>query len=182
MTSEALSNGITTIVVNRALLSDTVFPISLAPIKSVLISQTTTVVGFVIILIVTAITGTISWTALLLPIIWALNIVALIGLLWILAPMNVVFRDLQNLMSTILMIMLIASPIAYTPDMVPQSLKFILSLNPFAYFVIVYQKILIFGQIPSISDIIALIVISFGLLALGNYVFPRAIRSFIDYV
>ena len=81
----------------------------------------------------------------LLPVIWALNVVWLIGINWVLSLLNVIFRDLQNLLTRVLMIMLVASPIAYTPDMVPSALRPLLALNPFAYFVVAYQQVIMLG-------------------------------------
>ncbi|WP_100961747.1 hypothetical protein [Bosea sp. FBZP-16] len=44
-TSEALSTGVSSVVANRAVLADTVFPIDLVPIKSVVLAQVTMLAG-----------------------------------------------------------------------------------------------------------------------------------------
>ena len=182
MTAEAISSGVISVVANKDLLSNTVFPIALAPVKSILIAQMPAVVGFTGILIAIAITGNFSWTVIFLPLIWVLNIIALIGLLWILAPVNVVFRDIQNVISSILMILMIGSPIAYTPDMIPSSLKIIITLNPFAYYVVSYQRILIYGLPPTFTDLIAMVVIALILIIAGSFFFSVAIKGFVDHV
>ena len=51
MSSEALLSGVPSVVSNKAVLSNTVFPIDLVPIKAVLISQVTMVTGMVIVLL-----------------------------------------------------------------------------------------------------------------------------------
>jgi len=181
-TSESLSFGIPSIITNKAVLSNTVFPIDLAPAKAVLMSQPTMVVGMTAILVGSIINGNISWTAIFFPFVWALQILALIGLTWVLSLLNIVFRDLQNMIQVIMMMLMVASPIAYTPDMVPEKLQFIISLNPFAYFVIAYQKLLILGEIPTLFQCIMLVVIAFGFFAIGNWIFPRAKKVMIDYV
>jgi len=107
---------------------------------------------------------------------------ALTGINWILSLLNVVFRDLTNLISAILMILLVASPIAYAPSMVPPQLQPLVVLNPFAYYVIAYQKVLVLGQLPTGFDTVVLVVLSAGLFALGSWFFPRAKRVLIDYV
>lgn len=180
--AEALSMGVSSIIANKAVLNSTVFPIDLVPAKAVLTSQVTMIVGIILTLIGAAIAGTLSWTVLLLPIVWALQIIALIGLNWILSLFNVVFRDLQNIISPVLMMLLIASPIAYTPDMVPPGLTALIILNPLAYFIRTYQYIIVLGKLPGPLTIVALFVIAIGLFLMGNWLLTRARRVIADYV
>ncbi len=180
--SEAISMGVPAFIANKAALNSTVFPIDLFPAKAVLISQVTMIVGIIITLIGASIIGTLSWTIMFLPIVWALQLVAIIGLNWILSLFNVIFRDLQNLINPILMMLLIASPIAYTSDMVPPRLAAFIALNPVAYFVKAYQHIIVLGKLPSFLDIIVLIVISLGLFILGNWLFTHTKKVIVDHV
>jgi lipopolysaccharide transport system permease protein len=71
------------------------------------------------------------------------------GLVWGFALANLVVKDVQPLIGYIVMIILIASPIAYTPDMVPSTLRVLLYANPFAYYVQSFQSILVLGRLPS---------------------------------
>ena len=101
--------------------------------------------------------GTFSWTVVLLPAIWPLNVVSLIGIVWFLSLLNVIFRDIQNLLTPVLMVMLVISPIAYTPEIVPDSLKPLILLNPFAYFVVAYQQVITLGIYPGPLHALALV-------------------------
>ena len=78
---------------------DTLFPIELIPVKAVLVSQCSQVVGTGLLLITVALMGKLTWWALLLPLAWAGQILFSVGLLWILSSLNVYFRDLQNMVS-----------------------------------------------------------------------------------
>ena len=68
MSSEALMNGVPSVVSNKAVLSNTVFPIDLVPIKAVLISQVTMVSGMVIVLLASLALRKISVAILLFPV------------------------------------------------------------------------------------------------------------------
>jgi lipopolysaccharide transport system permease protein len=182
MTSEALSFGVVSVVANKAVLSNTVFPIDLAPAKAVLLSQVTMAVGLVVILVASIGMRTLPWTIVFLPVIWTLHLLALTGLLWILSLVNLVFRDLPNLVNLLIMMLMILSPIAYTPEMVPQALKPILVLNPMAYFIVAYQSTVILGRLPSLTNILVVTVLSIGLFTVGGYFFARSKPVFIDYV
>ena len=182
MVAETLSLGVSSVVTNKAVLSNTVFPIDLAPAKAVLMSQITTIVGFLVIILVTLFTQGLSWTVVLLPVIWVLFLLFLIGVNWVLSLINIVFRDMQYLISVLLMMLMIASPIAYTPDMIPDALKILIIVNPFAYFFSAFQKVLILGQVPDFVNSVILVILSLGAFMLGGLFFHRAKQVMIDYV
>ena len=51
MTAEALVTGVTSVIANKSVLNNTVFPIDLAPVKAVLTSQATMLVGMTVTLV-----------------------------------------------------------------------------------------------------------------------------------
>ncbi len=182
MTVESTSLGVTWVISNKAVLENTVFPIDLAPPKPVLRGQAAMIAGIPIVIIGSLAAGNGSWTMMLLPVLWALRLLALSGLVWCLSLLNVVFRDLQNLITVVLTALLIASPFVYTPDMVPESLRPIILFNPFTYDVIAHQDRLTLGRIPPLLNIVFLVVFSVGLFLVGSWFFSRAKRVIIDYV
>lgn len=182
MTAEATVTGLSSVIGNKSVLSNTVFPIDLTPVKAVLTSQATMTVGMAITVVGAALIGTLRWTVLLLPLIWLLNVLALIGLNWFLSLLNVIFRDIQNFITPILMMMLIISPIAYTPEIVPDSLRLLILLNPFAYFVVAYQQVIVLGLTPGPLHMFALVTIALVPFVAGSWFFASAKRVIIDYV
>jgi lipopolysaccharide transport system permease protein len=182
VTSEALVAGIASVVISKSALSSTVFPIDLVPAKAVLLSQVTMMVGLAAISVSLIATMQLSWTVLFVPIVWALHLLALMGLTWILSLVNLVVRDLQTVMGLALMGLMIMSPIAYTPEMVPPGLKVLVLLNPFAYFVTAFQRLLVLGQLPAVWEILVLVTISVGTFVVGGFFFARAKRVMLDYV
>jgi lipopolysaccharide transport system permease protein len=182
MTAEALTGGVGSVVVNRSILNSTVFPIDLAPVKAVLAAQGSMLVGIVVTVAGVVAVGRAHWTLLLVPVVWLLQLLALIGLTWILSLINVVIRDLQNFIGLLLVILMVASPIAYTPAMVPASLKAVLLLNPLSYFVITYQRILVLGELPDLTTAVVLVVGSLALFVFGGWFFSRVKSVMVDYV
>ena len=182
MTAEALSTGVGSIVANKFLLSTGTLPIDLAPVKAVLSSQGTMLAGIALVVAGSLVRGSLPWTALLFPVLWALYVLGLVGLLWFLSLLHLVFRDLQNILILLLTVTLIASPIAYTPSMVPGLLRPLILLNPFAYWVTAFQEVLVLGTLPSPLHALSLVVMSLGSFAAGGAFFSRAKRVLIDYV
>lgn len=181
-TAEALGASVSSVAATKAVWSNTVFPVDLAPAKAVLLSQLPMAVGFATIVVALAALGQWHWTLLLLPLVWLLHAIALVGLTWVLALISLIFRDLQNVIGLLLMIIMIASPIAYTPAMVPGKLRLILILNPFAYFVGAYQHVVVMGTVPPLVDSLVLVAISLGLFGFGGWFFARAKPVMLDYV
>jgi lipopolysaccharide transport system permease protein len=181
-TAEAVSLGVTSVVASRAVLSNVVFPIDLVPPKAVLSAQPTMVVGSTMLAVAAVALHSVTWVVVLAPLIWILQVLALIGLGWILALLNVILRDLTHAVSVILLLILVASPIAYTPDMVTGRLKLLVALNPLAYFIVAYQRIVVLGKLPTLGQTVGIVVISLGLFGLGGWFFARAKPALIDYV
>jgi lipopolysaccharide transport system permease protein len=182
MISDALSVGVSAVVANKTALSNTVFPIDLAPVKAVLLAQGIQAVGFVIIICTALLSGWLHWTVLLLPFIWGALVLFLIGLNWFLSIINVALRDLTYSIGLILILIMIASPIAYTPDMVPERFRPVMYLNPFAPFIIAFQKILVLGQLPNLGEVIYIVLISLGAFYVGGWFFYRVKWVMLDYV
>ncbi len=77
--------------------------------------------------------------------------------------------------------LLIATPIAYTPEMVPPALRLLIYVNPLAYFVVSYQHILVLGELPQPEILVGAIVLGVVPFCGAFHVFQRAKRTFFDH-
>lgn len=182
MTAEALALGTNSIATNRSLLTNTVFPVDLAPVRAVLTAVPIGIAGSAIILVGAAVTGTLHWTAVLLPVVLVLHVLALVGVIWVLSLVAVVVRDVLYILTVVLVMLLVLSPIAYTPSMVPSSWRFVLAVNPFAWFVLAYQRALVLGTVPSFLLWVGMVAAGVGLFVAGDRFFSWAKRVAMDYV
>ncbi len=66
--------------------------------------------------------------------------------------------------------------------MVPSGLRPLVLLNPFAHFVMAYQKILVLGELPQVGGLLAVMLISVAVFMLGGWIFAGGKRVLIDYV
>jgi lipopolysaccharide transport system permease protein len=180
--AEALGRGVGSVITNKAVLNNTVYPIDLTPVQSALGAQAVLVVGFPLVIAGAILTGHAHATLAAMPVVWALMFIWLVGVNWILAMLNVAFRDLQNLIAVILMILLVASPFAYTTSQVPHAVRLIVYLNPFAYFVIAYQQLIMRGHLPDAWHIAVLVALPIATFLLGSWFFARAKGVLLDYV
>ncbi len=100
--------------------------------------------------------------------------VFVLGLGMFFGTINVYFRDIQLLWTTIIPAFFYFTPIAYTPELVPEAQRFLLKLNPFYYFIESFHDIFFRSKFPSwenlgISALLASISIVLGYAAFNKY-------------
>lgn len=142
-----LSKGVGVISANANLVKQVVFPIEILPVKTVLASSISQ--GISLILLTTyvlIIYRALPLTYLLLPILVFTQILAMIGVAYVLSAAGAYFRDLKEFVQVFTVAGIYAMPIFYLPEMVPSLLKPILYLNPFSHMVWCYQDALYFGS------------------------------------
>jgi lipopolysaccharide transport system permease protein len=180
--NESLSTGTASLTSNRSLLTSTVFPPELIPVRALLAAQVPAMLGFSVLLLVTVLTGMATPAAfLMVPVLWVLLAMFCAGLCWILSLVSLVVRDVQQVLPLFMMALLILSPSAYTPEMVPSGLKLLVYLNPLSYFVFSFQALLAFGKMPDASHVAAVACIAFGTFWLGFVFFRKAKYVFFEY-
>ena len=180
--AEAMSRGVGSVVTNKAVLNNTVYPIDLTPVQAALGAQMVLVVGLPLVIVGAILTGHAHPTVFAVPIVSALMFVWLVGVNWVFSMLNVAFRDLQNLITVILMILLVASPFAYSPSQVAPAVRLIVYLNPFAYFVLAFQDLIMRGQLPDAWHTAVLLLMPTGTFLLGSWFFAKAKGVLLDYV
>ncbi len=179
--AEALSAGVSSVVNNKNLIKNTLFPIELIPVKAVLSSAVTMLVGLLILLAILWSKGEIHVTQLAIPLILFLQLIFTIGLIWWLSALNVLFQDIGQMIAVVILLLMLVSPIAYTADMIPPELMPLMYPNPLYYMIMLYREVIIFGSIPY-DLLLMFITISLLMFVSGFYFFTRLKPVFSDYV
>jgi lipopolysaccharide transport system permease protein len=179
---EGLTVSTASLSANRNILLNTVFPAELIPLRAILATQIPSLFGLTAVVIVGLLLGRTSLPVLVfLPVVWLLLLFFVTGIGWVLSLFTLLARDIQQALGIIGMTILVLSPAAYTPAMVPPSLKAILYLNPLSYFVFCFQEIICFGKVPDPLHLGVAAVLGFGSLFFGFAFFQRAKYVFFDY-
>lgn len=179
--SEAFGVGTPSIIANRGLLRNTLFPIELVVVRDVIVGHVTMGLGMVLVWIAVLYYGHLHWTQLLVPVIYAIQIIMTIGIVWITATLTVFFRDLQQATPIVILFLMLVSPIAYTDEMVPQKMRFLLNFNPLAWLMHLYRACLLGGPFP-VLDLVIFSAFSFLIFFLGYRLISRLKPLFSDYV
>ena len=180
-TIEAITLGAVSIKQNIHLVKNVMLPIELVPVRAVLVASATQAVGLLVVILLSALNGTLTLHVLWLPVIWALQILMLFGVVWILSSVAVGLPDISYFINLFLFLLMWVSPIGFTVDMVPANLAGVLYLNPVYYLLDVYRDSLLFGRFP--SPRVALVYVTLSLLFFSvGAAFFRAFRGvLLDY-
>ena len=180
--SAALTQGAMALASNKTIMLSTVFPPELLPFRAVLIGSVSLPVGLAIIFISDFILGNPSLISFMLIPVILLQIMFLSGIAWILSLFTLVLKDIQQILQYISILLLIATPIAYTPDMIPEKLKLISWLNPLHYYTASFQQIITYDRMPPVSILTGAAILSFISFYGGYWTFQRVKARFYDYV
>ena len=174
--TEGIATTIPAVSSNSALVKNTLFPIDILPAKAVLVSQCTQAVGFLILLVALAVCDKLTVYSLLIVPIWAFQLLLGMGLGWILSACNVFFKDLQNIVTLIIIFLMMISPIAYPVDMVPEGLRPLLQANILYYYITAYQDSLVVGCFPR-QNVLPVLMGASLFIFLGGYWFFSKIKT-----
>ncbi len=158
--SQALAAGAVSLSNDPGLLLNKVFPAELLPVREVIAAGSMIIAGGTLVIVYKAVLGGVTLYWLLLPVVLVLMAMTLIGMVWALSLANLLIKDVQQMLTYIIILLLVASPIAYTPDMIPSSMQILLYINPLAYFVMTFQSILVLGELPPVPIMIGDVVIA----------------------
>jgi lipopolysaccharide transport system permease protein len=153
--AEALSFGSMSVSANKDLLKNTVFPAELIPVRAILVTLPS--FAFSLCILVAAsfiIKGYLPIKLLLLPLVVMVQMCLILGLAWLLSPAHLALKDIQYLLQFIIMMLMVASPIAYTADMVPAAFRTLIFLNPLAPLIQAYQYLFVVDTAPALWPLI----------------------------
>ena len=180
--SEAINTGTQSVTANSGLIKNTMFPIDLIPVRTVFCAQLTHGAGIIILLVALLVMR--KWTIMtpIIMIIWLFQIMMEVGVVWILSSINVVMKDLQNVISIIVIMLMMISPIAYPVSAVPENLRVFMVINPIYSFIIASQEVLLHGDMPEVSVWLGMFIWGPCLFLLGYQFFIKMKRVFVDNV
>ncbi|MFH2085978.1 MAG: ABC transporter permease [bacterium] len=102
------------------------------------------------------------------------------GLSLILAAANLFYRDVQHLLSLILVLWMYVTPIIYPIEMVPEAYRFVFKLNPMAVIVNAYRECILGGNMPKLSSLGIALIVSLATYYLGRKIFIKLEGYFAD--
>ena len=83
---------------------------------------------------------------------WFPAVIYMVGLGWLLAGVGTIARDLSNLISAVIPILIFVSPVFYTAGQLPEGYRSLLMYgNPIAALIENNRSVVIWGEIPDLN-------------------------------
>jgi teichoic acid transport system permease protein len=175
----ALGEGGASIRQNRGLLLNSDFPRAMLPLTVIYKGlarfwPSIPVAVFVCI----AFDAPIGPSVVLLPVLFAFQIVMMVGIALLCSASTVLIPDSQNIINYISRILFFATPIIWTITSVGDNLKTVLAFQPFFALFASYQTIIETGSWPSLKMLAPIPVWTVFMFVVGSWVFLRREREF----
>ncbi|MHB8144817.1 MAG: ABC transporter permease [Vulcanimicrobiaceae bacterium] len=180
--ASSVQAGTSSIVDGRMFVGKTVF----APIILVLMPVLSNLVNFlfslpILVAVVLIFHVPLGWSILALPLLLGIQFLLTSGIVMFLATLNVFFRDLQQLIAVVLLLLFYLTPIFYSLSSVPERFRPYVLGNPVAALIVSYQDIFYENSFPSWRHLLYALLASAALFYAGRAVFERYKDSFADY-
>ncbi len=115
-----------------------------------------------------------------IPVLTVMELALLMGVVLFISSLDVYFRDLEHLVEVFLNLWFYVTPILYPLDMVPESYKNLLLINPLASLIEAWRQMFIDNALPGVTDLWPCLLFTIAALAIGSGVFRRLERGFAD--
>ena len=183
MFANTIFNGTMCVSNNSSIIKKVYFPREVLPLSVVISNIIQYCYSFVIVFLALLISGVgVSWYILLLPLIVIVQAMFSLGIIMILGAVNVYIRDVQYIMTPVMMIWMYATPILYSINMVPEKYLSLYMLNPMANIMQAYQSILYNKTMPNLMNLGIIFLVSIVILTIGYKVFNKLQRRFAEEV
>jgi lipopolysaccharide transport system permease protein len=148
--AECANRAPTLIVENTNFVKKVVFPLEILSWATLGSALFHLLISTIVLLIFSLVVrGAIPWTAVYFPIVIAAFVPFMAGLIWLLSSLGVFLRDLKQAIGIITIMMMYLSPIFYPIDMIPETYRKMLYLNPLTTIVVASRDVLVWGRSPN---------------------------------
>jgi ABC-type polysaccharide/polyol phosphate export permease len=179
--TEAANKGLNAITGNKGLVQQVVFPLELLPLTNVITSMIDKVFGLGALLVVLLVFGReLHWTISLLPLIFVLQLVFILGLSYFMAILGTYLPDVGEMTRPVIRGMFFITPIIWTADRLPENLRWVVDYNPLAYLVESYRDLILNGELPGEMATLYFTLFSVALFVVSFALFVRLKKGFAD--
>lgn len=179
--SQGLTGGTGSVLAQRNLMKSHVFPVELLPVTAVCSGMAGQLCSMTLLLLVIGFVGSVGPSLLVLPVLLALQALFTLSLVWFLSCVNMLYRDLSQILSLATVLLMFVSPIAYTSEMVPAGLEPVVKMNPLSYLIDWYRDSLLFNRMPDVWGLAAFAVLTLVALQIAYGYFMRLRKVLPDF-
>jgi len=179
--SQTITTGTTSIAISRDMLHKSKFPAEVLPVSKALAGLLDLAIGFTLLLTLMWIRGLgVPATALLVPLVFALQLAFTIGLVLLLSALNLFFRDVQFVLQALVPILMFASDVVVPVDGANGAVASVIALNPLTSYFGAYRSLLFLGRVPDAASLAPGVIGAALAVAVGASYFRRVSPRFAE--
>ncbi|MFN7949469.1 MAG: ABC transporter permease [Blastocatellia bacterium] len=179
--SEGVQRATSSIHENVNLVKRVVFPVEALPVNLALAAMVQQLLGTIVLLVAELIFEHVFHpTALLLPVLLLPQLLATVGLGWLMASLGVFIRDMPQFNQLLLMAWMYLTPIFYPENIIPNQYRWLVNLNPMAPLIRSYRRILLEGRLPDWAGLGYTLAFAVVCFVFGYWWFVRTKKAFAD--
>ena len=178
----SLFQSATAIVSNRSLIRQPNFPPAILPVSTVTTGWVHLILAMPVLLVFLVLESTEihHLSLLIIPFLMILQFLLSTALGYLLASLNVIFRDTQHTVGVILQLLFYLTGVFYEIKNIPAKYELFYNMNPMVHIIGAYRSVLIYGTLPSPIPLIWIAILSLILLPLGYKFFRNQSARFVE--
>jgi lipopolysaccharide transport system permease protein len=181
LAAETLSRSPTVIIGNPSYVKKVVFPLEILPLSQLGAAIFNMLVSLTLLIIFTGYhQGFFYYTLAYLPLILLPYIILIAGAAWFFAALGVFFRDVSQLVTISLSVLLFLSPVFYPSSAVPKTAQYLLTLNPLTFPIEQLRQVILLGEHPNLMGIATYTGAALTFALLGLWIFQKSRAAFPD--
>lgn len=179
--SIALSRGAFTFIENGNIIKKVYFPREIIPISVVTSEAVNFIISTIIILGFAMAEGIgISKYFAFYPLILIIQYIFTLGVTLVVSAITVYVRDLQHLIGVALQLLFYATPIVFAADAIPDSMQWIIKINPMSYIINGYRDIFYNQTMPDLGLLGIMLLVAIVLCIIGYLIFSKLQKGFAE--
>lgn len=180
--STSLTGGASCILAQQDMVKKIYFPREVLPVAYVTSQFVNMLLSFIVIFAVLLFSRyTLNPGAILsLSVVMIVEYILALGFTMVMSAVTVYIRDLEYILSIIMMAWQFLTPVMYPIEQVPEQIRWVFSLNPMTYVIVAYRDILYYGKMLKLETLLSAGVLGIIMLAIGWGVFERLQKHFVE--
>ena len=181
LAAEVLARSTGLITNNVNYVKKVVFPLEILPWTTLISAVFHGVISLLVLVGFSLFSGNdLHWTIILVPLVLLPFCVFLLGCAWFICSLGVYFRDIEQMMGSLLTLLLFTSSAFFSVENAPEILRPFLMLNPLTIIIDAVRDVVIIGRAPNWFLLGCYSSVSLVIFYLGFFWFEKTKKGFAD--
>jgi len=181
--ASSISSSASSLVNSGSLITKIYFPRTILVISTIVAKIIDFLfAGIILVIYMIAYQIPINWNILWIFPIFFIQQIFTIGLSLFFSAANLLYRDVQYLLSMILLLWMYVTPVIFPADLVPEKYRLVFQINPMAVIINAYRQVILAGGPPKYSSLIIAFIVSLMTLLIGLKYFKSREKIFADNI